>query len=516
MNRTVTGKFVQGGLLIGLTIVLYGCGSGSKSPSPNESGTLAQQSDIAIVSSQPGVTPFIASVQLIGQSVSQLTSVAFHISAKPNSVSRPVNVNWGTTALSNRGYLQHNLINLPVFGLYPNYQNQVTIQLTFSDGSTQFLQYQVATAPYTDPTGVYLNPTIVKARAPGSTLGFNFFIMKSLLTSPVIVDTDGVVRWVVPAMPTSNVYFADGQFVTGSPTAPNVTLLSMDGTQSPVQINLPQPLLSSFNHNIDPGPNGLLAEFNGTDDLGVSTDDIVSEIAPFSDQAPYQTYDMADILTSYMLANGDDPTAFVRPGIDWFHANASTYDPSDNTVIISSRENFLIKLNYSTHEIVWIFGDPTKYWYTFPSLRAKALTLDAGGDYPIGQHAISITSDGYIMVFNDGYGSLNQPTGEPAGLTRTYSEVNAYSVNTAAMTAQQVWSFNYGQSVFSRVCGSSYEAPEKSYLVDFATADNGQEARLVGLDSNLNVVFDFQYESPSQCGAAWNAIPVPLENLQIN
>ncbi len=290
----------------------------------------------------------------------------------------------------------------------------------------------------------------------------------------------------------------------------------MDGTQSPVQINLPQPLLSSFNHNIDPGPNGLLAEFNGTDDLGVSTDDIVSEIAPFSDQAPYQTYDMADILTSYMLANGDDPTAFVRPGIDWFHANASTYDPSDNTVIISSRENFLIKLNYSTHEIVWIFGDPTKYWYTFPSLRAKALTLDAGGDYPIGQHAISITSDGYIMVFNDGYGSLNQPTGEPAGLTRTYSEVNAYSVNTAAMTAQQVWSFNYGQSVFSRVCGSSYEAPEKSYLVDFATADNGQEARLVGLDSNLNVVFDFQYESPSQCGAAWNAIPVPLENLQIN
>lgn len=217
-----------------------------------------------------------------------------------------------------------------------------------------------------------------------------------------------------------------------------------------------------------------------------------------------------------MLQNGDDPSAFVRPGTDWFHLNASTYDPSDNTVIVSSRENFLIKLNYLTHDIVWIFGDPTKYWYTFPSLRAKALILDAGGDYPIGQHAVSVTSDGYVMVFNDGQASVNQPPGESAGLQRAYSEVNAYSVNADSMTAHQVWNFNYGQSLFAAYCGSSYEAPGKSYLVDFATANGGAVARLVGLDSNLNVAFDFQYQSPYECAAAWNAIPVPFENLQIN
>jgi hypothetical protein len=217
-----------------------------------------------------------------------------------------------------------------------------------------------------------------------------------------------------------------------------------------------------------------------------------------------------------MTANGDDASAFVRPGSDWFHVNASTYDPSDDTVIISSRENFLIKLNYATHEIVWIFGDPTKYWYTFPSLRAKALSLDPGGDYPIGQHSISITSSGDMMIFNDGLGSLNAPVGEPAGLTRTYSEVSTYSIDTATMTAHQVWNFNYGQSVYSPLCGSTYEAPGESYLVDFATADNYQEARLVGLDSKRNVVFDFQYTSPSDCAAGWNAIPIPFEDLQIN
>jgi hypothetical protein len=434
----------------------------------------------------------------------------------PNSVSQPVNVTWSRAALSGSGYLKGNvLINLPVFGLYAGYQNQVSFQLAFVDGSVQQLQYQISTEPYTDPTGVYLNPTIVKARAPGSNLGFNFFILKSLLGSPVIVDTDGQVRWVVPAGDTSASYFANGQFVTGSETSASVTLLQLDGTQSALPTDLPQPVLFSFTHNIDPGPSGLLAEFNGIDVLGDSIDDIVAEISPFSSQPPIQTFDMAVILTAYMQNNGDNPSAFVRPGADWFHVNASTYDPSDNTVIISSRENFLIKVNYSTHDIVWILGDPTKYWYTFPSLRAKALTLDAGGDYPIGQHAVSITSEGYVMVFNDGLGSLNQPPGEPAGLSRTYSEVSAYSVNAATMKAQNVWNFNYGQSIYSPVCGSSYEAPGNTYLVDYATADNGAEARLVGLDANQNVVFDFQYASPSTCGAAWNAIPVPMENLQI-
>lgn len=503
-----------------LAFAVCGCSRGTAASSTDNSatGTQAQQSDIAIGGVQPGVTPFIASVQLVGQSVLDVLSVNFSIASKPNAVSEPVNVTWSRAALAGGGYLQPLVINLPVFGLYDGYQNQVTFQVHFLDGSVQQLQDQIATEPYTDPTGVYKNPTIIKPRAAGSTLGFNYFVMKSMIASPVIIDTDGEVRWVVPAVPTTDIYFTNGQFWSGSDDSPGFSLLQFDGTELPGSAALPQPMVSSFTHNIDPGTGARsgLAEFDGTDDLGISVDDTVAEISPLSNPPILQTFDMADILSAYMKQYGDDPSAFVRPGVDWFHANASTYDPSDDSVIVSSRENFLIKIDYQTKNIVWILGDPTKYWYTFPSLRDKALTLDAGGDYPIGQHAVSITSDGYIMVFNDGLGSLNQPSGEPAGLSRGYSEVSAYSVNSAAMTAHQVWSFNYGQSLFSPVCGSSYEAAGKSYLVDFATADNYGQARLVGLDSNHNVVFDFQYASPSTCAAAWNAIPINLENMQID
>jgi arylsulfate sulfotransferase len=508
LTKELPRKALRSALAVFLSLTLYGCGSSSPS-SPTE----AQKSDIAITGVQAGVTPFIASVQLAGSSVSQLASVAFTISPMPASVSQAVDVTWNMSALTGRGYAQGTTINLPVFGLYANYQNSVAYTLTFNDGSTQSLQDTIATQPYTDPTGVYLSPTIIKARAAGSTLGFSFFILKSTISPPVIVDTDGQIRWAVPGVTTQAVYFTNGQFVRGSNSSSSVTILQLDGTESPSPTVLPQ-LITSFNHNMDPGPQGVLADLNGTDSLGISEEDILAEILPFSNQPPAQTFDLATILSSYMLANGDDPTAFVRPGVDWFHMNASTYDASDNSVIVSSRENFLIKLDYTTQNIIWILGDPTKYWYTFPSLRAKALLLDAGGLYPIGQHGVSITSDGYIMVFNDGLGSINQPTGEPAGVTRTYSAVSAYSVDASAMTAHEVWDFDYGQSLYSNICGSSYEAGGKTYLVDYANV--GNHARLVGLDSDHNVVFDFQYANTNPCGAAWNAIPVPFENLQIN
>jgi hypothetical protein len=35
----------------------------------------------------------------------------------------------------------------------------------------------------------------------------------------------------------------------------------------------------------------------------------------------------------------------------------------------SSRENFVIAIDYDSGNIKWILGDPTKHWYEFQSLR---------------------------------------------------------------------------------------------------------------------------------------------------
>lgn len=95
------------------------------------------------------------------------------------------------------------------------------------------------------------------------------------------------------------------------------------------------------------------------------------------------------------------------------------------------------------------------------------------------------------MLFNDGAASYNQPAGEPAGQTTTYS-----AIDQASMIATEVRDCDAGETIYSAICSSAYEASDQSILVDYAVASNGTEALLVGLDSSHNVVFEFKYPTP--------------------
>ena len=222
----------------------------------------------------------------------------------------------------------------------------------------------------------------------------------------------------------------------------------------------------------------------------------------------FRQWNLGDILANYMLAAGDDPSTFVRPGTDWFHMNDALYDPRDDSLLVSSRENFLVKLDYATGAVRWVFGDATKYWHTFPSLASLGLSLDTGL-VPVGQHGVTIRDDGNLMLFNDGMGSRNQPTGAPAGVTRTISAVSVYAIDDVARRATSVFDFDYG--LFAPFCSSAYKAGD-SLLVDYSQVDNGTHGRLVGFTGDRSVAFDFEIPAAG-CNAGWNAVPVPFENL---
>jgi hypothetical protein len=418
-----------------------------------------------------------------------------------------VDVTYSLENLRHRGDVNGSTLTVPVFGLYAGFHNQGTVTLAFAEEATQTLSFEITTSAYADPLGIYDQPTILKARAPGTALGFDFFALKSTVEPVVVVDTDGEIRWVGAGMPSTAIVFRDGAFFIGSGASADFQRNELDGTLA--NSTVVDPTILDFHHNIDPGKDGLLIEVDTT----TSFEATVEEIAPTG--ALLRRWDLAQLLAGYMSQQGDDPTAFVRPETDWFHLNASTYDPRDDSLIVSSRENFVIKIDYATGQPIWILGDPTKYWYTFPSLRAKALQLVGAGLVPIGQHATSITADGLLLLFNDGLQSLKQPPGQPAGDSRPYSAVSAYSIDAATMTAREVWDFDHGQTVRSIVCSSAYEAAAGSVLVDYAFASAGTAARILGLDASHQVVFEFVYRSEVGCSTAWNAVPVPLENLQL-
>lgn len=492
-RRVVRSAFHAAVLLVPLG--LFGCGGWSLT-----------------VSSEPGPSPFISLVHVRGTGLGSVVAVEYTIAPKPGSVSRPVHVEYSFAALQARGYVSNGTLTIPVFGLYSGYANQVSMALVrLGDDPIQF-EVDITTPAYVDPTGIYDQPNILVKRSSGSLLGFDFIYVKSGLGSPVILDTDGEIRWAAPAPNSISSVFVGDSFIIGDQGQPLVFRLGLDGSIS--QMSMPSSDYAQFNHDIDYGKLGLLAEPNMSVDGANNYEDNLIEMRARNTVTVLNRWDLEAIFSTYMSSQSDDAAAFVRPGADWFHINSAIYDPSDDSIIVSSRENFVIKLDYSTGAIRWILGDPTKYWYTFPSLRAKALTLAPGGLYPIGQHALSITPDGLLMLFNDGLGSLNEPAGEPAGQSRTYSAVSAYSIDPQSMSAREVWRYDAGQMIYSSICSSAYESPDESLLVDYAVADNLTEALLVGLDPNHNVVFEFEYPTQA-CNTSWNARPFPLGDLRI-
>jgi arylsulfate sulfotransferase len=492
---------------------LQGCDHHSTDSLPvTPAATQASLSDITTSGSLPGVTPFIAFLELRGGYLAKVARIAYQIEPIAGTASRRVSVIHEMEVLRSRGYfVSDGVATLPVFGLYANHSNHVLLDVVFKDRSVQRLSISINTNPWVDPNGAFDRPVIRTRRAVGSVLGFDFIAMKSFVGTPVVVDTDGYVRWVATGIPNSAASaFADNGFFVGSYTAPVLYRLELDGSLTQRQVL--SSTYTAFHHNIDPGKEGLLVELD-TNANGVSNvESTVAEVT--ASGVVLKEWDLAAIFTAYMQSQGDNAAAFVRPGTDWLHTNAVTYDRRDDSLIVSSRENFLFKIDYESGRLLWILGDPTKYWYTFPSLRAKALGIAGDGLYPIGQHATSITSDGLLMVFNNGAPSFNQPVGAAVGEARAYSAVSAYSIDAANQSAREMWRFDYQQSIRSDICSSSYEAPGGSLLLSYAAADNRTRTRLVGLSAGHDLVFDIEFANPAPgCPLSWNAHPVPFDDL---
>lgn len=145
---------------------------------------------------------------------------------------------------------------------------------------------------------------------------------------------------------------------------------------------------------------------------------------------------------------------------DWTHANGLAYDPSDNSVIISLREqDAIIKIDRATGNIKWIIGEHTDW----PEhLQAKLLTPVGDLAWPYHQHNPRLTGDGTIIAFdNHKYAARPFSAYKPA--FDSFSRAVEYRVNEQDMTIEQVWasaSERNEDSCFSTYMGDAMVLPK--------------------------------------------------------
>ncbi|MFN2508890.1 MAG: aryl-sulfate sulfotransferase [Chthoniobacterales bacterium] len=471
----------------------------------------ADEITITVTGQAAGPSPFISKLTLDVSDLSVLERIRFSVTPKPGSVTRPISATYSRNYLAGRGYVDSQMgqITIPVFGLYDGYNNGVTLTYLFADGSSKQDSIMVATQPFNDACQ-FNTPTVLQARTTSTALSYDFILVTSQCApySPTIIDTDGAVRWVGTAgVSKSTAAFFDNAIYL--PQGPRLLRIELDGTVS-VLADYGSLGVINFHHNIDPGKYGLI--------LDVNTESWVESVNLEVDGAGkvIKKWEHGEIIRAAMIAGGDDPTGFVRNAKgnyafdspeDWFHNNSVTYRKADDSLIISSRENFVICIDYETSAIKWIMGNRNKKWYQYPSLRKYALAVTPVGFAPIGQHSVSIARDGNLLLMDNGQQSHHQ---FPPGDNRSYSAARKYELDLEAKVATQVWDFSNDQSVRAPYCSSVYEDAPNNYVVDYANVRGF--ARILGLTPAGEKVFEYAYPTVA-CTDGYRSLPIHWENL---
>src|SRR6476661_10539386 len=200
--------------------------------------TQADDTTITIRGATAGATPFISKLTLEVSNTTVLKSIQFTIHPKPGSVTRPLSGTYANYYLVDRGFEnpQTGEITLPVYGLYDGTTNPVTLTYRFVDGSSKQADTMIMAPPYDDLCG-YKNPTVLQDRTNSTDLSYDYIFISNGGCgphAPVILDTDGELRWVNPtsimgALAGSTLFINNAIYETHGPTLNRVDL---DGASS--------------------------------------------------------------------------------------------------------------------------------------------------------------------------------------------------------------------------------------------------------------------------------------------
>src|SRR5467141_3127968 len=201
--------------------------------------TQADDTTITITSYTAGATPFISKLTLQVSNTTVLKSIQFTIDPKPGSVTRPLSGTYSNDYLVSRGF-EHppgppvSLVTLPVYGLYAGYANIVRLTYRFLDGSSKQDITTVTTATFDDQGCGYNNPTKLQPRTNSTQLSYDYIFDRSACGdfSPIILDSDGALRWVSPlstmgALNAASTFFDNAVYVT---QGAQLWRIELDGT----------------------------------------------------------------------------------------------------------------------------------------------------------------------------------------------------------------------------------------------------------------------------------------------
>ena len=350
---------------------------------------------------------------------------------------------------------------LPIYGLYPGYDNQVVLET--ANGAKQTIT-------------ITTEPAIEEAKAATSIkttadyMGHNLMFLTTAMDSmPVGYDYKGDIRW-----------YANVNFNFDLKRMPNGHLLM--GTERLVGMpyyttGLYEMVFSGKIFKEYRGPIGgyhhdqfamedgniLMLTYDAStptvEDMCVLLDKNTGEIL--------RKWDYKDVRPQYPTAGSGS-----QDEADWFHNNAVWYDKRTNTLTFSGRhQDAVINIDYELDEngkckLNWILGDPEMWPEDMQKYFFKPIGDLSKFDWQYEQHACVVLPDGDIMLFDNGHFRSKKPEKRILN-AENFSRGVRYRIDTEKMEIEQVWQYGKerGTEFFSPyICNVEYY-DEGHYLV---------------------------------------------------
>lgn len=409
----------------------------------------------------------------------------------------------GTTTIKNDGTGLGTSVEAAVIGLYAGRENRIALRVSNVDGL-----FAIDTLKITTPALPEAFPSISIIKKINNLMepGLHFVEVqiarsadpKQQNSVPIVFDNEGEVRWFLD--------FSDYTEISSPIRINSSDEVCFVGNNSINKLDLMGSNVGVFSISGFECSNVLHELPNGNYLLGVtkpgkyinstqgSVESVNDHVIEVSGSNVVNEWDLAQVLDVARTALSDG-------GANWFDINALWDIGDDNGIIVSGRNQGIVKLD-SQGNLVWILA-PHKDWgaagpdgsgfETDPFL----LTATDGKQNPTvlpenvqqgtsfrpdfewiwGQSSFMVMSTGNLLVMDNGLNRLFGATGQ-------YSRAVEYVINEGSKRVHQNWTYGRirGTETYSEEFGSVYNFGLNKTVLFVAGATNDNKARIIEIN----------------------------------
>lgn len=344
---------------------------------------------------------------------------------------------------------------LPIYGLYPDYNNKIDISYTLKNGEEVTKQIEIQTNKLPDD---FVLPTSIKKDSSKLTNDLYFFTPSSKGYT-CAYDVNGDVRWYL----SNNAIWDNTRLKNGHMMVSTERLVNSPYYMTGLyEIDLlghiynEYSIKGGYHHDYFELPNSnlLVASDDFNNEAG-TVEDYIVELDRTTGNI-VKTWDLKDVL------NMEDGKSENWSNYDWFHNNSVWYDEATNSITLSGRhQDAVINIDYETGKLNWILGDKTNWSSEYQ--KYFFMPIGKNFEWQWSQHAAMITPEGYVFLFDNG-NNKSKDSSKYVDANNGYSRGVMYKIDTDKMTIEQV--YEYGKER-----GSAFYSPYISD-VDYLNKDH--------------------------------------------